>query len=107
MLQRLHQLTKTFLADGVFHAAGIFFGGVRGNARLDQPPGKKAVLRVDLLRRFQAGLGQVQIAVRVPGEEPALSQKPQSMADTCFGVAQVLGNVNGPHLLHTLASEPV
>ena len=103
MLQRLHQLTKTFLTDGVFHTAGVFLRSIRSNTRFNQPLRKEAVLCVDLLRRFLAGLGQVQIAVRVSGEEPALAQKAQSMADTCFGVAQVLGNVNGPHLLHTLA----
>ena len=73
MLQFLHQLMKTFLTDSMFHAAGIFLSGVRSNTRLNQPLRKEAVLCVDLLRRFLADLGQVQVAVRIPGEEPALA----------------------------------
>ena len=46
MLQRLHQFVKTLLTDGVLHTAGVFFGDVWRNTRLNQPLGKKAVLCV-------------------------------------------------------------
>ena len=64
MLQCLHQLTKTFLTDGVFHTAGVFLRSIRSNTRFNQPLRKEAVLCVNLLRRFLADLGQVQVAVR-------------------------------------------
>ena len=44
MIQLLHQFTKALFTDSVFHAAGVFFGGTRRNARLNQPLCKKAVL---------------------------------------------------------------
>lgn len=75
MLQRLHQLLKALLADGVLHAAGVFLSGIRGNARFRQPLGKKVMLGIDLICRRLTGFGQAQIAVRIPGQEPALAQE--------------------------------
>ena len=91
MLQRLHQLTKTFLTDGVFHAAGVFLGGVGGNARLDQPLRKEAVLCVDFLRRFPSNLRQAACLSTSPRSSTrrrccgTSAQKAKMSVSTVFG----------------------
>lgn len=35
MFQRLHQLVKALLADGMLHAAGVFLSGMGSNARFN------------------------------------------------------------------------
>lgn len=86
---------EALIGDDVFHAAGIFIGGVLVDAHLHEHVGQDDLTLVETCGDFPAGLGQGDGLVFMERDVPGLSQDGDGPADTGFREPHEFADVNG------------